>query len=53
MAYGLDDQHQAHLGRTLRAVYQPVVEETLPVHLRNWANSKTTSTGLLNGLATV
>jgi hypothetical protein len=31
----VDGQLQAHLGGNLRAVYQPVVEETLPERLRN------------------
>jgi hypothetical protein len=35
MAYKLDGQLQAHLGRNLKAVYQPVVEEALPERLRN------------------
>jgi hypothetical protein len=35
MAYKLDGQQQALLGGILRAVYQSVVEETLPERLRN------------------
>jgi hypothetical protein len=35
MADKLDGQLQAHLGGTLRAVYQPMVEETLPGRLRH------------------
>jgi hypothetical protein len=35
MADKLDGQLQAHLGGSLRAVYQPMVAETLPDRLRH------------------
>jgi hypothetical protein len=35
VAYVVDDEQQAHLGRILIALYQPVVEEALPDTFRN------------------
>jgi hypothetical protein len=35
MAYKVDGRSQAHLGGSLKAVYQAVVEETLPERVRN------------------